>query len=395
MVKQTALGSCSGAGTLFPSGWQVLVYDNFDEVQARWRIAQSSYDCYAFQTYEWLSAWQQHLGSRQGWQPRLVEVQDETGQTGMLFPLGVHTHKAQRTLGFLGGEVTDYNGPIVNPAFLQCLNKADFNQLWQCIVMLLPPVDIVAFKRMPTRCGATLNPMTWIDGMDATEQAHAATLPQTYAAFQETRSAKMFADTRRQLRRLAEMGQMTLSVQVADADRDSVIAAMAQQKSRRWQETGCRDLFLEDGYLDFYRHLASSGMTEGEVVVSGLQVNGQWIATHWGVRYDNRFYWLMPGYENDIWARYSPGRVLLDAVVQWSIEQKLAVFDLTVGDEGYKRQWADHVLPLYAGSYGVSTRGKWGVWRQQTCQALRTRAKEMTWLRHLVRHLRGRSAPSK
>jgi CelD/BcsL family acetyltransferase involved in cellulose biosynthesis len=170
---------------------------------------------------------------------------------------------------------------------------------------------------------------------------------------------------------------------------------MAQQKSRRWQETGSRDLFAEAGYLDFYRHLAQQGITGGEVIISGLQVKGQWIATHWGVRYDKRFYWLMPGYENDAWARYSPGRVLLDAVVQWSIEEKLSVFDLTVGDEGYKRQWADHVLPLYAGSYGVTLRGKLVVRLLHCYETTRARAREMTWLRYLVNRLRGRSSASK
>lgn len=383
MIKQYPL-------TQLPMALTLVVYDNFEQVQTRWRAAQHS-DIFGFQSYEWLCAWQTHLGQHQGWEPTLVEVQDAQERTVMLFPLGVRPEKIGRVLSFLGGEVTDYHAPIVDPAFLALLNKETFTALWAEIVAVIPDVDIVRFKRVPTHCGKVLNPMVWLDGMMATEQAHAAKLTPTFEEFQSTRSAKMFADTRRQARRLAESGDMRLLVHVPKEERAAAVSAMARQKSRRWKETGSRDLFAEEGYLSFYQHLAAHGIVNGEVVVSGLQLNGQWIATHWGIRYGTRFYWLMPGYEAERWARYSPGRVLLDAVVQWSIDAQLTVFDLTVGDEGYKRQWTDQVLPLYAGIYGVSTRGKIVVALYKTYRWCYTRAKESTWLRAIVKRVRAYS----
>lgn len=373
----------------FPAGWQLCVSDSIGEMAGCWHSLQRTCSPYVFQTYEWISAWQTQLGVKQGWTPWIVTLQDAHGQTVMLFALGMTTQRAGRVLGFLGGEVTDYSAPLVAPSCLAYLNQPVFNALWRKIVALLPVVDVVSFKRMPARLEDSLNPMVWIDGMQATEQAHAASLTATYDAFQSERSAKMFADTRRQWRRLCETGDARLLVQVDAADKAAVIAALARQKSRRWQETGSRDLFAEPGYLDFYTQLANAGIAGGEVVVSGLAVDGQWIATHWGVRYGTRFYWLMPGYENERWARYSPGRVLLDAVVQWAITEKLTVFDLTVGDESYKRQWADTVLPLYAGMYGVSVRGKAWVALLTAYRRLYAAARDNTHLRNLVKRLRG------
>jgi CelD/BcsL family acetyltransferase involved in cellulose biosynthesis len=372
-----------------PLGWEVYVHTQFSEVEEGWRCLQSACTAYVFQTYEWLYAWQKHLGEHQGWQAQLVELRDANGAIRMLFPLGICTQNHTRILSFLGGELTDYHAPLMHPDCLLVLNQSNFQHLWRSIVAILPPFDMVAFKRMPQDVESATNPMIWIDGMQPTEQAHAAILPSNFEAFQKTRSAKMFADTRRQFRRLSALGNLQLYVQVSTADQGAVIQAMAKQKSRRWQETGSRDLFALPGYLSFYRYLTQHGIAQGQVIVSGLQLNGEWIATHWGVRYGNRFYWIMPGYEQDVWARYSPGRVLLDAVVQWAIAQELHVFDLTVGDEAYKRQWADQTMSLYAGSYGITLKGKCIVLAQRIYYQTRSRLRNIVWLKRGVKRLRG------
>ena len=46
----------------------------------------------------------------------------------------------------------------------------------------------------------------------------------------------------------------------------------------------------------------------------------------------------MPTFATE-WKSYSPGRLLLEYLIQWSIEQRLKVFDFTVGDEEYKKEW--------------------------------------------------------
>lgn len=369
----------------FATGTALRVHSSFEQVETRWRTAQEHCAAYGFQDYDWLAIWQRNLGARQGWEVCLVELSDADDRIVMLLPLGRLRKRGIRTLSFLGGEVTDYHAPLLHPDF----DVSAFASLWPVIVRLVGGADVFRVRRMPQHIEGLPNPLIALRGMHHTEQAHAATLTSTYAEFQKQRSAKMFADTRRQLRRLGELGTVQLLIDAPAGQRAEVTAGMAQQKARRWHETGSRDLFAEAGYLDFYQQLAAHGLSGGEIVVSALYVDANLVATHWGMRYGKRFYWIMPGYQDGEWARYSVGRILLDAMVQHCITEQLAVFDLTVGDEAYKMQWADHMLPLYAGQQGLSLRGQVVVTLSKAYQHLRARARNNERLRSLVRRLRG------
>jgi len=366
-------------------GLAIRIHTSFEQAEQRWRAAQDDCACYGFQSYDWLATWHEAVGRQQGWEVLLVELSDADDRTLMLLPLGRRRQYGLRIAGFLGGEVTDYNAPLLRADF----DAAAFPALWPVIVRLLGGIDVFRARRVPMHVEGVVNPMAALAGMEHTEQAHVATLTSSFEEFQKQRSAKVFADTRRQLRRLGELGKVQLLIDTSGLQRAQVVEAMARQKARRWHETGSRDLFAEEGYLAFYQDLATRGLGGGAVMVSALYVDENLVATHWGIRYGKRFYWLMPGYEDGEWGRYSVGRILLDAVVRDCIAQGLALFDLTVGDEAYKQQWADHILPLYAGRQGHSLRGKLAVTLDRTYRHLRERARANQTLRTLVRRLRG------
>jgi len=215
------------------------------------------------------------------------------------------------------------------------------------VLKALPRVDLVWLRRMPAVTDGVVNPMTQLTGSRHTENAYAATLPNTPEAFRATRSPKHYADARRQLRRLGEIAPVVM-VERADADQaHALTAVMSRQKSRRWHESKGRDLFAEPGYLEFYQSLASGPQAWSDVAVCALMVGPDAIATHWGMIFRGRYYWLMPGYEAGEWGKYSSGRLLMQHMIDWSIAQGITVFDLTVGDEDYKKAWADHTLDLH------------------------------------------------
>jgi CelD/BcsL family acetyltransferase involved in cellulose biosynthesis len=130
---------------------------------------------------------------------------------------------------------------------------------------------------------------------------------------------------------------------------------MLTQKKRRVEESGGR--FMARHYEYFYHALAKATIQRGQPHIACLRVAGTIVASHVGAIHRNRFYWLMPGYEAGQWVRYSVGRLLLQALVEWCIAQGIDTFDLTVGDEDYKRFWADSQLKLYESRYARTTRG--------------------------------------
>lgn len=330
-----------------PEGTRLFVHHDLLAVRERWQQALTYCVAYGFQAFEWAAAWQRTIGEAEGARPVVAELQDGQGRCVMLWPLAIHHEGRLRVLRFLGGVVTDYNAPVIDSTFVAQLAPGAIDIIWRAVLKALPRVDLVWLRRMPATIDGVVNPMTQLSGSRHTENAYAARLPDTPEAFRASRSPKHYADARRQLRRLAEVAPVEV-VERAETDQaHALTAVMARQKARRWQASNSRDLFAEPGYLEFYQSLASGPFTWSDVAVCALNVGPEAIATHWGMIFRGRYYWLMPGYEAGEWGKYSSGRLLMQHMIEWSIEHGLTVFDLTVGDEDYKKAWADHTLDLH------------------------------------------------
>ena len=81
--------------------------------------------------------------------------------------------------------------------------------------------------------------------------------------------------------------------------------------------------------------------------ISSLDVNNEPISFHWGVRYKNRFYHLIPTTPNSEYMKFSPGRILLQYLIKWSIDEDLKELDFTIGDEPYKKDWYNNKSTLF------------------------------------------------
>lgn len=369
-------------------GCTLYVHETLAQAREPWRQVMDDGLGYVFQTWEWNDAWQNTIGRAQGVRPRIVDVRDATGRTVALWPLAIYRRSRLRVLDFLGDVVSDYRAPVLSAAFVAALPDGAFNALWQAILRSLRGVDMVALRRMPEHLegpGGVINPMARLPGALHAENAYAARLPADMDAFRKRLSSKKLGDMRRLLRQLEAVAPVRFT-EVTDASAlPATMQALARQKSRRWRESGSRDLFEEPGYLDFYRALAFDPGTGAEVVVNSMHAGDEVVAAHWGARYRGRYYWILPTYAAGDWMRYSCGRALMGHMIAWSIAHGDQVFDLTVGEEAYKKDWADHVLALYEWSQALTLPGRAFLAGRDA----KAWARRQGWLRRLVRRLKG------
>ncbi|MCB5364552.1 GNAT family N-acetyltransferase [Pusillimonas sp. CC-YST705] len=368
---------------------RIEVYNALADSEVAWTALEQRCECYVFQTWKWNAAWQAHVGDVQSVRPRIVHVTDASGSTLGIWPLGIYRQGSLRVLGFLGDVVSDYRAPLLAPEWFKSVDPKQFPEFWQECLRLIGEVDLVALERMPEQLGGWTNPMVGLPDAVQAENAYAIRLPDSMAEYLAGRSKQMLAHNRRGVRRLQELGDYTFTPEHGQAEMEEIFSAIVRLKTRRWQETGSEGLFAQQAYLNFYRVLTQSELQDGMVALCSLKVGSTVVAAQWGLRFRGRYYWILPCYETGPWAKYSCGRILLQSMIEWASEQKLSVFDLTVGDESYKKDWANEHLPLWRWRQARSPRGR--VYLAYVQLRARARGNETLrcWVQRLKKLIRG------
>jgi CelD/BcsL family acetyltransferase involved in cellulose biosynthesis len=168
---------------------------------------------------------------------------------------------------------------------------------------------------------------------------------------QTSQQSTYAADSRRQRKRISEIGELRLGIAQRPSEIDHVFKAFVRQKSRRYHETGAQNGLDVPAKRAYYSTLAQRLSNGHGVQLSYLCVNDDIVATHWGLVAGRRFYYLMPAYEAGVWRRYSPGRLLMEELVAWSNANGIEVFDLGIGDEEYKFKWGAKSIALSGGLF--------------------------------------------
>src|SRR5437667_5237325 len=97
-----------------PAQIDLVIHDDLASVEQTWRQFEQCADCTVFQTFDWLAAWQRHIGLQENVAPAIVVGRQPSGEILFLLPLAV-VPGAVRRLTFLGCGLCDYNAPLLAP----------------------------------------------------------------------------------------------------------------------------------------------------------------------------------------------------------------------------------------------------------------------------------------
>jgi len=80
-------------------------------------------------------------------------------------------------------------------------------------------------------------------------------------------------------------------------------------------------------------------------------------AVNLGLTYRGCYYHLLASYDDGELSRFGPGSAHLHDLLHLAIERGFKVFDFTIGDERYKRDWSDTEIELYDHISAATLRG--------------------------------------
>jgi CelD/BcsL family acetyltransferase involved in cellulose biosynthesis len=399
-VRGTESKGAVGAGS-WPA-IELRITSDLDAIEETWRAFEREADGTVFQTFDWLSKWQRHIGALAGTVPAVVTGHDGDGLLLFLLPLAVERQRLARRLTWWGEDLCDYNGPLLRRGFGERVGAAAFPVLWREVLRLLRSdprfgFDYVDLSKMLETVGSQPNPFVSLETHPNPSGAYVANLGADWESFYAAhRSGPTRKKERKQLKQLAEHGAVRF-VEVREPTAIAVsMEALIAQKSASFRRMGVADNFARPGYRSFYLDLTTDPRGLDTVNLTRFDVGDTIAAASVGLRFGDNYYLVLSSYADGDLARFGPGRAHLNELLRHAIDGKVRRFDFTIGDEPYKRDWADVVLRPLDHLQPVTIRGRavvygMGAFRtlkrfiKQTPVLWRTFTKVRTWkasLRH-------------
>jgi CelD/BcsL family acetyltransferase involved in cellulose biosynthesis len=335
-------------GTRSGHGVEVALFSTFEDAERSWRDVEARGACFVFQSFDWCATWFETIGRARQVEPLLAYIREPASGAAMFLPLGIERKRfGVRCLGFLAARLADHTGPILAGPTDAVFDSDTVSRILRGVESA-GRCDVSDFWHLRGSVDGRRNPLVELGCGAAGYRTHSLRIEGSWEAFwAEKVPSKHSADSRRQHRRLAERGRPRFVVATTVEQALAITDAMLAQKSRRYRETGRDDPLTSGAYRDFYLSTTRRYHGCGLIHVSALMLDNRVLATHWGTLWKGRLVSLMPSFEGGEWARYSPGRLLLEHLLEWCFEQGLREFDFTIGDEPYKAAFCNQSDALY------------------------------------------------
>ena len=327
----------------------------------------------AFQHGYWLGAWYQAF---HGVAPLIAVISDvATGKDIAMVPMISHTRRGIRVVEFADLGVSDNNAPIL--ACDAAIDTAGANAISAALVdglRALPDrFDLLRLKKMPAYVGGKPNPLVSLGRLGSCSVNGNLVL-----------TGDDYADYRASIRRLqlprcwrvfSRLGNARFEI-ATDVERArEFLDVMDVQQEERMKQLGSPFVLNDDAHALFYREVARQGVAEGYAVVSALVCDKGIVATTLGVRYGTTYFLLRISHTGKTWANFSPGLLVTEHTMAALHAQGVRRFDLSIGNQDYKRRLGAEPVALTDVSVALSWRGLPYVWRDHSAQGLRRHPK--------------------
>lgn len=337
----------------------VAVHASMAAAAADWSGLEIVANVSPYQRWAWLDAWMATEGRATGLTPFIVTAYDRGRVPVAMLPLGIKATGGIRRAVFLGGRETNYNIGLYDGRLRW--TEADIDRLLRQAGR--DTVDVYAFVNQPRAWGHFKNPAA---GLGLTQpspsSSHRAILQRDPDAFLRTcQSAAARKKLRSKAAQLSTIGAVEHRVARTSEDVQAVIAAHIRQKAAKMAAIGVAARDIAKAGTLFAR---AAVPPEGPIELHALYCGSRIVATFGGLAHAGRFSGLLISYDLDpVYARSSPGELLLVSVLRQKCAEGFEGFDLGVGEARYKQSYCpiedplvDSFLPLtFAGKVASAT----------------------------------------
>ncbi len=340
------------------------IYRSLEAVKSEWRHFEQFADCTGFQAFEWLAGWYRHVGRIAGFVPVIAVGHFAGGETALIVPLAAEPGRAVRRLCWFGQDLCDYNAPLLSPDFSQRVTPARFLALWRrlCKQIQSDPqtrYDWIELEKMPQTIGDQINPFTHLAVTHNPSGAHVTRLGDDWEKFYfDKRSSATRRHDRAKRRHMSQFGEVRFVSCSGGEDARRAMEQLIGQKRHALFRRGIPDIFSRPGIKQLFLEIASNDALRHLFHISRIEVGDACVAANFAILFGDCYYHVLASYDDMApAAQFGPGALHLRELLAHAIRQGFKRFDFTIGDEPYKREWADSGLNLYDYSAASTWRG--------------------------------------
>lgn len=334
---------------------RVEVFDRLGDAEAVWRGMESPEHQFSpFQGFDFVSAWQRHVGSREGARPYIVAAYDVRERPLMLLPLCVGSEGGVQVARFFGAKHSTFNLPLLARDFAARVSKVDVEAVLELLRVRADRPDLLALLRQPERWRDVANPLTLLPMQPSVNACPLLTL--VPGAAPADRISNSF---RRRLkgkeRKLAALSGYRYLIAESEADINRILEAFFVLKPQRMAAAKLPDVFADPGIREFVFEACLARSPDGShpIEIHALVCDEEVIALFAGVADGQRFSMMFNTYTMSENSKFSPGLILLRSIIDAYAERGYTAIDLGIGSDDYKRLFCkddeaifDSFLPL-------------------------------------------------
>jgi len=328
----------------------------WSEVSCAWHEIAARGHATPFQSPPFLDAWYQHFVAPGDGEAVIVEVRTAENVASLLLPLVLEREGRFRVIRFADARVSDNVAPLLGPAAPQA---ADAVQLaWKAVLGVLPAHDLIRFDKIPAKIGAEANPLLWLPGVGLSPlNAHPLQIGDDWQAYVRGRSKKFRKEQARVWRVFQRHDTARFEI-ISDPVRAiGLFDAFERQQSERLRSVGQAYHLDQPAYRGFYRALLEKGLPAGTTLFGALLAGDELVGGLLAICNRKRVVFVRLAHAGGEWGICSPGRLVIERVLEWAHAQGYRDFDFSIGDYAYKQDFGIATEPLYEYAAASSWKG--------------------------------------
>ncbi|HEX4768964.1 MAG TPA: GNAT family N-acetyltransferase [Lichenihabitans sp.] len=395
-MSQAAARRCRSADDILPPVpsadparlGRIVVHRDPAAARDAWERLEAEAAISPYQTWAWLSAWLETRGRTAGVEPFIVIAYDKEGEPLVLLPLGVRRHGFVTVGTFLGERDSNFNLGLFRPG-----------PQWTraCVEKLLrgaakagrTPVDLFILHNQPHQWEGLANPLALLPNQPSPSFGYkVALMRDADQFFKATLSKDSRKKLRRKAERLADHGAVEHRVARTPEEARAVIRAFETQRIARCAMLGLGTADVPD-LVAFLTRSSIVGTDNPAVELHAFHCGTQILATFGGTVLRGRFCGMIISFDpvSDL-SRFSPGDLLVAAIVRAKCREGIAVFDLGIGEARYKEAYCPEPEPLFETLLTLSPRGRLFAAVEAMRLQVKRSIKQSAWAWPTVRALR-------